>query len=349
MSSSLPPLHRVIAALSGLALVALGHGVLPADENPSRTGSVVRSSRLAMGTLFEVSIWAPTGEEPVAAEAALEALERISDLEKSISSWDEKSETTAINHAAGGEAVAVSPILMELLSSSLRWARHTEGAFDVTGGPLFELWEHAREDEALPSEARIRSELELVGHGKIELGDGTVRLASPGMKLGFGAVGKGFAADVAARFLRSRDFPDFIIDAGGDLVGGGTRGGTPWTIAVRHPRRQSHLATIEVADCSIATSGDYERHFMVDDVRYSHIVDLRTGWPVRSLTSVTVIAPRGVASDALATALSVMEVDDGLHLVEGLPEVEALLVEDDGTVRLSSGLSLAGGYLMRAP
>jgi len=340
----------VIAALSGLALVvALGHGVLPADDNPARAGSVVRSSRLAMGAVFEISIWTPTGTEPVAAETALEALDRISALERRISSWEEGSETAAINLAAGGEAVAVSPILMELLTSSLHWARYTDGAFDVTGGPLFKLWEQAREGGSLPSESRIRTGLELVGYEQVRLGDGTVRLGSAGMKLGFGAVGKGFAADLAARFLRSHDLPNFIIDAGGDLVVGGTRGGTPWTVAVRHPRRQSHLATIEVTDCSIATSGDYERYFTVDEVRYSHIVDLRTGWPVHSLTSVTVIAPRGIASDALATALSVMEVNEGLRLVEALPEVEALLVEDDGTVHLSSGLHLADGFLMRLP
>ncbi len=350
MSSHLPPLHRVITALVGLVLVvALGQGALPLEANPGRAGSVLRSSRPAMGTLFEISIWARTGEEPIAADAALEALDLISALEKRISSWDADSETAAISRAAGGEAVTASRDLKELLSESIHWARRMNGAFDVTGGPLFELWERARERGKLPSESEVRARHELVGCDKVHFEGDAIRLARQGMKLGFGAAGKGFAADRVASFLRSRGFPDFIIDAGGDLVVGGTRGDTPWNIAIRRPRRQSHLATFEIRDCAIATSGDYERYFTVDDVRYSHIVDLQTGWPARGLTSVTVIAPRGVAADALATALGVMGVEEGLTLVETLPDVEALLVEEDGTVRLSSGLELSGGSLMRLP
>lgn len=348
MPDRLPPLHRVIAALVGLVLlVALGSRARSPDPDTVRIGSVIRSARPVMGTLLEISIWAPTGSEPAAADAALQALLEVTALEKRISSWDSQSKTSEINLAAGAEAVAVGPALEELVSDSLDWARRTEGAFDFTGGPLFELWEQAREKEALPAESEIRARLQLVGYEKVQLRNGTIRLTVPGMKIGFGAVGKGFAADRVAQSLRSSGFPDFIIDVGGDLVIGGKRGDTPWNIAIRHPRRGSHLATIATTDCAITTSGDYERYFTVDDVRYSHIIDPRSGWPARGLTSVTVIAPRGIDADALTTAISVMGVDAGLNLVESIPDVEALMVEEDGSMHLSTGLQMAKGFLTR--
>jgi thiamine biosynthesis lipoprotein len=172
------------------------------------------------------------------------------------------------------------------------------------------------------------------------LAGNTIRLEKPGMNIGFGAIGKGFAVDRAAARLRQRGFGNFIIDAGGDVLIRGTRGGAPWEVAIRHPRHGRHLAIYGAGDCAIATSGDYEQFSVIDEVRYSHILDPRSGWPARELASVTVITRRGIDADALATALFVMGSREGLALAERLDDTEALLILDDGTTRLSKGLHL---------
>jgi thiamine biosynthesis lipoprotein len=171
------------------------------------------------------------------------------------------------------------------------------------------------------------------------------RLPIMGMRLGFGAVGKGFAADRVATTLRAAGFSNFIIDAGGDLVLSGQRGRSPWNIGIRHPRSVRLLATARLTGCAIATSGDYEQYLVVDGVRYGHIIDPRTGWPVREVASVVVVAPRGADADALATGLFVLGPEDGLELVEKISSVEALFVMGDGTMRTSTGLELQGEKL----
>ena len=311
------------------------------------SGGVVESMRPLMGTQFAVKIWAPPGREPAAAEAIRAALDGVAELERHISSWLPDSDTAKVGRAAGRSAVRVGVELRELLAVSTRWARRTGGAFDVTAGPLFELWDAAREQGLLPSEDAVQEGLARVGYDRIELRDETVRLPVAGMKLGFGSVGKGFAADRVAAQLRAAGFANFIIDAGGDLVLSGSRGGTPWHIGVRHPRSVQLLATARLTGCAIATSGDYEQYLVADGVRYGHIIDPRTGWPAREVASVVVVAPRGADADALATGLFVLGPEEGLALVEKITSVEALFVMNDGDLRRSTGLSLQGEILER--
>lgn len=317
----------------------------PAD---SGSGAVVEAMRPLMGTRFSVKVWATRGREQAAAEAIRVALEEAAALEVRISSWRPDSDTSKVNRAAGQAAVAVGADLRELLEISMRWARRTGGAFDVTGGPLFELWTEARGRGELPAEAEIRARLALVGCEMVEVRGDEVRLGRPGMRLGFGSVGKGFAADRTAAGLRARGFRNFIIDAGGDLVFSGTRGGVPWTVGIRHPRQADLLATAQLTDCAVATSGDYEQYLIVDGERFGHIVDPRSGWPARGLTSVVVIAPKGADADALATGLFVLGATEGLALVEKISSVEALFIMEGGDVRHSTGLSLADDLLRRA-
>jgi thiamine biosynthesis lipoprotein len=289
-----------------------------------------------MGTTFNLSVWAASGQQPEASEAIQHALDLVASLEEKISSWNPKSETSAINRSAGREATGIGPELHHLLDASLTWARRTDGAFDITGGPLFDRWKRAREEGILPTEAEIRSCLELTGHDCVILDESTVRLAKPGMQIGFGAIGKGVAADRAAALLRQRGFDNFIIDAGGDVLVRGSRG-------------SGFLAVYGASDRAIATSGDYEQFSVIDDVRYAHILDPRTGWPARELASVTVITQRGIDADALATALFVMGPKKGLAFVESLNDTEALMVLDDGTTRLSPGLHFNKGRLEVVP
>ena len=287
----------------------------------------------------------PPGSPRGGPDAALDALDVAAGLEARISEWQATSETSAVNAAAGSATVAVGPDLQELVARSIEWAHRSDGAFDITGGPLFDLWEHARAARALPNAAEIDARRVLVGYGRVLQDGSRIGLAQAGMKLGFGAIGKGFAADRIAQRLRALGFVNFVIDAGGDLVAGGSRGGTPWILGVRDPRRDTLLATLPATDCAVATSGDYERFFVVDGVRYQHIIDPRNGWPVRGVASVTAVASNGTDADALATAITVLGWERGLALAESLPGTDALVIDRQGHLHLSPGLRLEGDRL----
>jgi thiamine biosynthesis lipoprotein len=326
MFNQFHPVHRVALGALALALI-LAQAVEPGNREvrpdamaAERDGIVFKSRRSLMGTEFKVTIWAPPDKSGIAAQALGEVFDELAGLEKRISSWQADSETTRVNASAGQSAVPIGVELEDLLNRSLHWARKTGGAFDVSGGPL-------------------------IGYQHIRMTDGRVRLQKAGMELGFGAIGKGFAADRAAAFLESKGLSNYIIDAGGDLLVKGRRGDRSWHVGVRHPRGEEFLARLEGGDCAIATSGDYERYFIVDGQRYSHILDLRSGLPAKRLTSVTVIASSTADADALATALFVMDASRGLELVEEQPEVDAIFVDDNGKITLSTGLHLQGDRL----
>lgn len=323
----------IVTSASGFAQT------LPAD--PAPPGAVVRSDRPLMGSSFSISVWAPSGKQPEAAVAINDALDRIEALERTISSWDPDSETSLLNAQAGGGPIKVSKKLRELISRSLEWSEKTGGAFDVTGGPLFTLYDEARRTSTFPSEAALQQCRFLVGPEKVCVSGRGVALALPGMKLSFGGIGKGYAADEAGRLIQKRGFENYLIDAGGDLLVRGARGERPWEIAIRHPRSEKYLAYTSFTDCAVATSGDYERYFVVGGERYSHIVDPRTGLPSAGPASVTVLADNCTDADALATAVSVLGQEQGPALVNSLPGVEAVLINANGVTILSSGLRIA--------
>ncbi|MDP6931228.1 MAG: FAD:protein FMN transferase [Planctomycetota bacterium] len=353
MSDPLHKIHRVAFGALALALVLIVAKVVEPEDREVRPdataeggdGLVFKSRRFLMGTEFKMTIWAPKEKSEVAAQALGDVFDELAELEQRISSWQPDSETSRVNRNAGNEAVPVGTELQQLLSRSLHWAGETDGAFDVSGGPLFELWEQARERGVLPSQEEIDACRALTGHERIDLRNGKVRLQKAGMKLGFGAIGKGFAADQAAIYLQSKGLSNYIIDAGGDLLVKGWRGDRPWSLAVRHPRGDEFLARLESDDCAVTTSGDYERFTVINGQRYSHILNLRSGRPATDLTSVTVIARSATDADALATALFVMDAPRGLAFVESLPEVEAILMDAKGETILSKGLRLQGDRL----
>jgi thiamine biosynthesis lipoprotein len=350
-SSALKVAAAVVALL---AIIGAGYsarggaGVSTPGDSLSvgmESGSVVEAMRPLMGTQFAIKIWSPPGRQPAASMAIHSALDQVADLEDKISSWSTDSETGRINQSAGQAVAPISPELRELLEISHRWARRTNGAFDVTGGPLFELWNEAREKGAPPSKEAVEQNLNLVDYRMVELGDRGAKLTRAGMKLGFGSIGKGFAADLAATTLKGQGFTHFIIDAGGDLLVSGSRNGQPWKVGVRHPRGSDLLATVSISNRAIATSGDYEQFLMIEGKRYGHIIDPRSGWPVNRVSSVVVTASNAADADALATALSVMGPEEGIALVEKMSSVEALFILEGGDLQNSNGLLLMGNTL----
>jgi thiamine biosynthesis lipoprotein len=293
-----------------------------------------------MNTVVETVIYiadAKTGQQALAdASSAAVRLEAILDRHRA------GSELTAINALAGKEPVSVSADTFTNISLALEVGRLSSGAFDLTVAPLLELWGFGTGNAVVPSEQELAKVLPLVDYRKVRLTDeGTqVFLENEGMKLDLGGIAKGFVVDRAVEVLRAAGVSSGTVDAGGDIrVIGSKPDGSPWRIGIRHPRERRELvAIVELRDKAIVTSGDYERFFNVGEQRYHHLLVPQTGMPARGVTSVTIVAPDAFTADAYSTAVFVMGRERGMALVESLPELEAIIITEDGQIHLSAGL-----------
>lgn len=252
-----------------------------------------------MGVEARIVLQAPSVE--TAAAAADLAFAEIERLEASFSDWRPDSELSQLSERAGSGPVAVSEDLFAILARARELSAATDGAFDVTVGPLVALWRTARRTRALPDPDELERARALVGWRKVDLDPDrrTVALAEPGMRLDLGGIGKGFACQRALDLLARRGFERALVQMGGDIVcGAAPRGREGWEIDVGGEIRRVH-------DCAVATSGDSEQHVDIGGVRYSHVVDPRTGLGLTHRTAVTILAPDGATADALATAIGV--------------------------------------------
>lgn len=293
-----------------------------------------------MGSRFEVTA---VHEDESGARAAIDAAYgEIERIEAMISSWRETSETSEINRQAGKAPVAVSPELFNLIRRSLRVSELTGGAFDITFDTVGRLWNFKSHTAPIPDQKAIDEVLPSVGYRHIVLDEKsqTVYLAKTGTRIGFGAIGKGFAANRAVFALKEHGATGGVVNAGGDLViFGHQENGEPWRIGIANPLdRDEVFAYLDVTEQAVVTSGDYEHFIEHDGRRYSHILDPRTGWPVEQVRSATVVCPDGELADALATGVSVMGVKEGLALINRLRGIEAMLVDKDGTIHFSDNL-----------
>ena len=271
-----------------------------------------------MGTMFSIVLYA--AGEPEAKQAADAAFARIAVLDETLSDYRDSSELMRVSRGAGGPPVGVSEDLYRVLRASQALARASDGAFDVTAGPLTILWRAARRHRELPSDESLALARRLVGADKLVLDERfhTVTLRERGMQLDAGGIAKGFAADEATLILSRRGLTRTLVAAGGDIVAGEAPPGQEgWRVAVA-----SHAETIDttlaISNEAVSTSGDAEQHVEIAGVRYSHIVDPRTGTALAGRSSVTVVAPAGITSDGLATAVSVLGPEAGLRLVDGV-------------------------------
>jgi thiamine biosynthesis lipoprotein len=292
-----------------------------------------------MGTLVRLVLYAP--DRAAAQAAAKAAFDRVRALDAALSDYRDSSELRQVSRQAGGPPVPVSDDLFRVLSAAQETARASGGAFDPTAGPLSVLWREARRRQALPDPARLAAARALVGSEKLELLQErrTVRLRDAGMQLDLGGIAKGFAADEAAAVLRRCGIASALIAAGGDIVAMAAPPGTAgWRVAVAAIEGANHgpAGFLTLSHAAVSTSGDAEQFMIVDGVRYSHVFDPRSGRPLTGRGSVTVVAPDGTTSDALATAVSVMGGEQGLALVDGTPGAAALAVVARGVSACSA-------------
>lgn len=287
-----------------------------------------------MGLPFRVSLYA--ADEATARAGAEAAFARIAELNAVMSDYDSDSELGRLSRTAGeGRAVPVSPALWTVLAHAQTVAERSGGAFDITAGPLVNVWRRARRKQELPDAALLAEMRARVGWRKLRLDPGrrTAELLAADMRLDLGAIAKGFACDEALAVLRRRGLPRALVGGGGDMAAGDAPPGQPgWRIELAEPGTPDAPAaqTVCLKNRGIATSGDVFQNVEIGGVRYSHIVDPRTGLGLTDHSLVTVIAPDGMTADALSTAVSVLGPERGWKLVEQTPGAAARLARKPG-------------------
>lgn len=304
------------------------------------TPHLVKRSQMLMGTVVFVTAVAP--DENIARRAAGKGLEEIRRLEELLSTWIPTSELSRVNAAAGKNAIPVSMETLEVVQESLHMARLTEGGFNIALGPAVALWRAGGEGH-LPERTELealRSQIDL-SHVQVNEQDATLRLGLPGMQIDVGGIGKGFAADLAANVMEQAGATAGVVAISGDIkTFGRMPNGRRFVFGIQHPRKEQGevLGSIELEDEAVSTAGDYQRYFMNEGIRYHHILDPVTLQPARGCQSVTVVAKTGVMADGLDTGIFVMGPEKGMALIESLPEVEGVIVDEEGRISVSSGL-----------
>ena len=298
---------------------------------------------LLMGSRFEIS--AVAQEEQIAWEAINIGIKEIQRIEQLISSWDSTSQTSAINGQAGRQAVKVDQELFDLIYRAKKVSKLTQGAFDISYASMDRLWKFDGSMKSMPSPEKVAAARSKINweHILLNAKDQTVFLQKEGMKIGFGALGKGYAANRAKAIMQKVEGVEGgVVNASGDLIAWGkSRKPTGWTIQIANPKnKEQSLGWLQLNNTSVVTSGDYERFVVFDGRRYAHIIDPRTGYPTTGIKSVTVLCRDAEVADALATAVFVLGKEQGLGLVNELKGIECLIVTDEDAVLTSTNLKL---------
>lgn len=295
-----------------------------------------------MGSRFEITVVA---KDSLDAERYIDAgVNEIKRIEKLISSWDPDSQASEINRNAGKHPVKVDLELFNLIQRAIGISKLTDGAFDISYASMDRIWKFDGSMKEIPSEEEIKASVSKVGYENIILDreNSTVFLQLPGMKIGFGGIGKGYAADKAKELLIKNGVPGGIINASGDMNTWGKQpSGKDWTVAITNPmNRNTAFATLPLKEGAVVTSGDYEKFVKFDQIRYAHIINPRTGFPATGIISVSIFAPKAELADALATSVFVMGKEVGLDRINQLPKVECIIIDEQGKVHTSSNIKI---------
>lgn len=292
-----------------------------------------------MGTVCSINLF-----EKGTPQLYSEIFQRLTDLESILSANRNDTNIAEINAKAGIAPFKAAPETLYVLQTALLYSEKTQGAFDPTIGPLVKAWNIGTEYAAVPSPEVIKKVRSLIDYRKIVIDPvkGTVFLPLPGMKLDLGAIAKGYAADEIVTILTKHKIKKAIIDLGGNIFAYGEK--TPnknWIIGIRNPENpdENSILTIPVTNKTIVTSGVYERFFEQDGIRYHHILDPATGFPVNNdLLSVTIITSISINADALSTSAFLLGTDRGMALINSLPDTEAIFINKKHEIRVTPGL-----------
>lgn len=313
-----------------------------------RRDSLHEQTRFLMGTYCTIQAVGPEEDVKIAVRKAFGRMQEIDDR---FNPLNPGSPIYAFNEK---NAPIRDRDILEVVELARQVSEECAGAFDITVYPLGELWGFYPGDSSglpagesgvdpwgeahLPEKKEIDDCLARVGYKNLVFEDGEIRKLNPDVHIDFGAIAKGYAIDEASKILRSEGITSALIDAGGDIYAIGEIEGEGWGIGLRNPRGEGVIGVVQASDLAVVTSGDYEKFFEIDGIRYCHIIDPRTGYPSRSLISVSVIGPDAVLADAWATALFVMGPEEGMKRVEQMPDMETVMVTPDERILYSSGL-----------
>ncbi len=308
----------------------------------SNSQNVYKQTLKLMGSRFDISVVAEN--EVVGNEYINIATNEIERIERLISSWDKNSQTSLINKNAGVFSVKVDEELFQLIQRSLKISKLTQGAFDISYASMDKIWKFDGSMKEMPPIESISRSVERVGYTNIILDEAnkTVFLKLKGMKIGFGAIGKGYAADKAKELLQNKGVKAGIINASGDLNAWGKQpDGKDWMVAIVNPlNKEKVFSWLPVENSAVVTSGNYEKYVKLNGELYSHIIDPRTGYPIKGILSVSILTKSAELADALATSVFVMGVETGLDFINQLKGVECIIVNADNKVLTSKNIEL---------
>ena len=296
-----------------------------------------------MGNRFEITV--VTEDPSFANESIEEAVAEIRRIEALLTTFNNSSQTNRINESAGLKPVKVDKEVVDLIQRSKRISEITQGAFDITYGSIDKrLWNFDKTLTELPDAITAKKLVRLINYNNVIVDDrkSTVYLKEKGMRIGFGGIGKGYAAEKAKMVLQNRGIKSGIVNAAGDLTVWGVQpGGKPWTIGIANPdAARQPFSHLDITNTSIATSGNYEKFIMINGKKYSHTIDPKTGLPVTGIKSVTIICPNAEIADAMATPVMIMGVKVGLDMVNQVKNLACIIIDDDDRIHTSKNIQL---------
>lgn len=297
-----------------------------------------------MGNRFTISV--VSDDEEWASKQIESAIAEISRIERLLTTFNDDSQTNQINQNAGIKPVKVDKEVFELIRRSLRISSLTDGAFDITYGSLDKrFWNFDKAMTSLPDAETAKKTVSLIDYRNVilDIENQTVFLKEQGMRIGFGGIGKGYAAEQAKNVLIKNGVKSGIVNAAGDLTTWGNQpNGKPWTIAIADPDTQNNaFSYLNISDMAVATSGNYEKYVMIDGKRYSHTIDPKTGFPVSGIKSVTIICPNAEIADAMATPVTVMGVEVGLSLINQMHQIACIIIDDNNNIFTSNNIKIS--------
>lgn len=314
----------LFALLAGLLILTR----IPAEDEQLQQLPFAREVRFLLGTEVEISAW---GKDAAAAVAA--AFAEVERVHNTMSRFREGSDVWNINTSEAGQMAAVSECTFRVIEESIRISEMTDGAFDITILPLMIMWRTARQQDELPTDEEIAAARALVNWRYIMLDADklAVGLEKLGMGIDLGGIAKGYAVSMATAALKKHGIKSAMVNAGGDLyLLGKPQEKEWWRIGIEDPREKGEIfASLDLRDEAVMTSGDYRWYFIIDEQRFHHIIDPRSGLPVKKMQSVTIVAPDATFADGLSTAIFVLGREEGIKLTETIEEIGVIIVSED--------------------
>ena len=290
-------------------------------------------SQLLFGTVVTLDICYERGQKDRFKKAAAAVWERLEEIQWRMNIYDDRSDVIKVNNSFS-VPVAIGADTYYVIEQALYFHQLSEGVFDITVWPLSQLWKKAAANNRLPSRAEVERVKKIMGPRNLNLLENNqIQIRHPETQIDLGGIAAGYAEDEAARILRSHGLPNFLIDAGGEFYAGGYNcHNKPWRIGIKNPHDRSKIiGVIEVSDKAVSTSGNYEQYFMIEGQEWTHIIHPVTGYPAKGILSATVIAPRGIDADAMATALCILDPPSGLRVIDALGEEWAAFIITSNT------------------